>query len=203
MKVFIYCRYPETGKVKTRLAAECGEKAALTVYLKLVNSVFTNINASGYSFEVHYTGGEKAAVERWLEGKPCRPQSEGDLGDRLKHSVNCWFEENDQPLVIIGSDQPDVGEAILKETEKGLKKNDVVLGPAKDGGYYLIAVNNNHPHLFENISWGTDKVFQQTLERIQEEGLSFYLLEEKVDIDCLADVPGEWIKELRLHEDSD
>ncbi len=200
MKVFIYCRYPELGKVKTRLAADCGDAGALAVYEKLLNKVFKNLKESSYSFEVHYTGGEKLEVEYWLQEMSFKSQIEGDLGEKLKHSVSEWFNANDQALAIIGSDQADIDKLILDKTQEKLKSHDVVIGPVKDGGYYLIALNKAYLSLFEGISWSTEKVLHQTLGKILDEGLSYYLLPEKVDVDNLEDVPEEWKEELMLHE---
>ena len=202
MKVFIYCRYPELGKVKTRLAADCGDAGALAVYKKLLHIVFQNLKESSYPFEVHYTGGEKLEVEYWLQEMHCQAQIGDDLGEKLRYSVSKWFKSNDTSLVIIGSDQPDIDETILKETEEKLKSHEVIIGPAKDGGYYLIAMNKAYLSLFEGISWSTEKVLQQTLGKILEQGLSYYLLPEKVDIDHFEDVPEEWKKELMLHENT-
>ena len=202
MKVFIYCRYPELGKVKTRLAADCGEAGALAVYEKLLNKVFENLQKSNYPFEVHYTGGEKLAVEYWLQEMNYKAQIDGDLGEKLSYSVSEWFKSNESSLVIIGSDQPNIDETVLKETEEKLKSHDVVIGPAKDGGYYLIAMNKAYLGLFEDISWSTEKVLSQTLTKVLEEGLSYYLLAEKVDVDNFEDVPQEWKRELMLHENT-
>ena len=200
MKIIVYCRYPELGKVKTRLAADCGEQGALAVYKKLLSCVFQNIEESGYPFEVHCAGGSERSIEEWLQGMSFKAQIDGDLGDKLQNSVREYFQENKSPLVIIGSDQKDINKPLLEETELKLKSHDVVIGPAKDGGYYLIALKKAYLGLFENISWSTSAVLSETIQKIQMNGLSYCLLEEKVDIDHLIDVPEDWKNELRLDE---
>ncbi|MCM8542644.1 MAG: TIGR04282 family arsenosugar biosynthesis glycosyltransferase [Lentisphaeraceae bacterium] len=200
MKVFIYCRYPELGKVKTRIARECGDVIALALYEKMLDAVFENVKNSSYPFEVHYTGCDKASVDTWLKGVESKKQISGSLGEKLKHSVSEWFESSDEAIVIVGSDQLEIDQSVLEETEENLKKNDVVLGPAEDGGYYLIAMNKAYLQLFDGINWGTETVLEETQNKILESGLSYYLLNEKNDIDYLKDVPAEWKKELRLHE---
>ena len=203
MKVFIFCRYPELGKVKTRIAKESSDEIALALYEKMIAQVFANIKNSTYSFEVHHTGGEAVEVDFWLESMESQKQAEGDLGDKLKHSVKEWFSKTDEALVIIGADQPDIVQAVLAETEEKLKTNDLVVGPAADGGYYLIAMNKAYLELFDNIQWGSASVLQETLSKVLELGLSYFLLAEKSGIDYLSDVPSEWKRELMLHEIND
>ena len=200
MKVLVFCRYPELGKVKTRIAKDCGDAGALAIYEKLLKVTFENLKESGFPFEVHHTGGEQVEVDFWLQELEGKSQVEGSLGDRLKYAVKDWFSVQNDSIAIIGSDQPDIGKALLQETEEQLKKHDVVIGPAEDGGYYLIAINGPYLNLFEDISWGTDKVFYETLEKLNELALSYKLLPLKNDVDYLDDVPDEWKKELMLHE---
>lgn len=203
MKVFIYCRYPEKGKVKTRIAQECGDENALALYERMLKTVFKNIEESGFHFTVHYTGCDEKKASSWLAGYEFKKQSSGDLGVKLKNSIRQWFENNDESLVIIGSDQIEVDRTVLEETAEKLKNNDIVLGPAEDGGYYLIGLSGPHLQLFDNISWGTESVLQETLNKILESGLSYFLLSEKNDIDYLSDVPEEWKRELMLDENND
>ena len=203
MKVFIFCRYPEMGKVKTRIAAESGNAAALAIYQKMLKAVFENIEDSGFSYEVHHTGGSRDEVEFWLEKMDSRPQAEGDLGDKLSYAVENWFETENESLVIIGSDQIEIDNAVLVEAENILKDKDLVLGPAEDGGYYLIGMNQPHKEIFEAISWGSDTVFNETVVKINDNGLTYGLLPVKSDIDYLQDVPIEWQRELLLHENDD
>lgn len=203
MKVFIFCRYPELGKVKTRIAHESGDAVALALYEKMLKIVFTNIQKSDYSFEVHHTGGKEVEVDFWLESMESQKQVSGDLGDKLKNSISHWFENNDEALVIIGSDQPEIDQLVLQETEDKLRENDIVIGPASDGGYYLIAMNKPYIGLFDDVNWGTGSVLKETLTKTLDLGLSYFLLSEKSDIDYLSDVPVEWKRELMLDENND
>lgn len=203
MKVFLFCRYPEEGKVKTRIAAESGDQAALAIYERMLNVVFENLNKSDYSFEVHHTGGDRIEVEYWLQNMVSRPQANGDLGEKLSYAVKNWFEFQNEPLVIIGSDQLEIDNAVLQEVEEKLESCDIVLGPAEDGGYYLIGLRKECPEIFKNISWGTETVLAETVDRINESGMSYFQLPVRADIDYFSDVPENWKKELLLHENSD
>ena len=203
MKVFIFCRYPEQGRVKTRIASECGDAAALAIYGKMLKAVFNNLKQSDYSFEIHHTGGSRDEIEFWLEKMDSRPQAEGDLGAKLSYAVENWFETETEPLVIIGSDQIEIDNAVLIEAEKILQSKDIVLGPAEDGGYYLVGMTKAQIEIFKDISWGTETVLAETVQKLNDNGLTYGLLPVKSDIDYLKDVPKEWQRELLLYENDD
>ena len=198
MRVYLFCRYPEFGKVKTRLAAGCGDANALLLYEKMLKIIFQNLKESGREVLVHTAGGDSSLSTDWLKGFHHIEQVDGDLGERLIAAVNRGFDEDDSPIVLIGSDCPEIDKALLNEAEKLLCDNDVVIGPAEDGGYYLMAIKESNAELFTGVDWGTEDVLDQTLMSCNREKLSVALLEEKNDIDRLEDVPEEWLKELKI-----
>ena len=120
-----------------------------------------------------------------------RPQS--DLGRRMGRAFEAAFQGSKGAAVIVGSDIPDISANIIQQAFEGLQKNDLVLGPARDGGYYLIGMKNTipaetYPRLFNDINWGADKVLSQTLQTARESGLRFILLESLGDVDGPADL---------------
>ncbi len=119
-----------------------------------------------------------------------RAQIGGDLGRRMSHAFTHGFQRGYGAIIAIGSDCPGLDEACLRRADELLGHTDVVLGPATDGGYYLIGLRRPEPRLFAGIEWSTATVLATTLARIQECGLSYALLEEKDDIDDLAALRG-------------
>ena len=109
----------------------------------------------------------------------------------MMNAIRLVFEDGNEKAVLIGTDVPEITDVILNDAFQKLSEHDVVLGPAKDGGYYLIGMNENLPSLFENMKWSNEKVLDITLERISKLGKSFYLLEELIDIDTEEDL-REW-----------
>jgi rSAM/selenodomain-associated transferase 1 len=115
------------------------------------------------------------------------PQIGLDLGTRLTNAAARILEHN-RPVIIIGSDMPDISEERLNEAANRLKDNDLVIGPAEDGGYYLIGFNAVYPQLFQEIDWGTDRVLQQTLNAANQLRLKTYLLKYQRDLDTWEDL---------------
>ena len=198
MRVYLFCRFPEKGKVKSRLAAHCGESAALELYKKMLDIVIQNMQEGHSELKVFYTGCDERTAKKWLGTIESEQQSEGDLGERLQSAVERGFKKDSQPIVLIGADCPDIDKSLIDQVEHEIKSVDLVLGPATDGGYYLLALKEANAEIFTDIDWGTEKVLDQTLYACKREKLSVHLLEEKADYDLWEDLPEEWRRGIDL-----
>jgi rSAM/selenodomain-associated transferase 2/rSAM/selenodomain-associated transferase 1 len=151
-------------------------------------------NRPGLTTEVRYEGGDAGLMQKWLGPQfSYRPQGRGDLGRRMARAFEEAFRDSKEAAVIVGSDIPGISTDIIQQAFERLKKNDLVLGPARDGGYYLIGMKNTIPtetfaRLFIGINWGTGKVLSQTLQTARESGLGFSLLESLADVDRPVDL---------------
>lgn len=192
--VLIFVRAPERGRVKTRLAAGIGAEAALRVYTRLAHHAVAQALALApeAAVRVCFTpahAGER--VRRWLgEGPTYRPQGAGDLGERLERAFGEAFADGYESVLVIGSDLPDLSTTLLRHALRLLEEREAVLGPARDGGYYLLGLRRHLPELFQGIAWSTERVFAQTLARLRAAGIEPALLETLADVDVAADLPG-------------
>ena len=132
---------------------------------------------------------DEKLVREWLvENEYFSPQQGSDLGERMLNAFKHVFEKGCKRAVLIGSDCPDISRDIITQSFDILKAKHIVLGPAYDGGYYLIGVREPKPELFSNIEWGTEKVLSQTIDKINAAGLSLGLLPMLRDIDRVEDL---------------
>jgi rSAM/selenodomain-associated transferase 1 len=192
--VLVFVRAPEAGRVKTRLAAEIGAAAALRVYVRLAEHAVAAARASGASVRVHFTPAEAGeAVRGWLGGSAeYLPQREGDLGERMRRAFDEAFAAGHGQVVVVGSDLPDVSADLLRRAFALLERHEAVLGPARDGGYYLLGLRRPVPDVFEGIAWSTPEVFAATVARLRAAGIEPALLETLADVDEAEDLPPGW-----------
>ncbi|MBV9774906.1 MAG: TIGR04282 family arsenosugar biosynthesis glycosyltransferase [Gemmatimonadetes bacterium] len=190
----MFVRAPEAGRVKTRLAAEVGAEAALRVYVRLAEHALAEARAAGAAVRVHFTpAGAEAAVRGWLGGPAdYLPQAEGDLGERLERAFAEAFAAGFRRVVVIGSDLPELSAEVLRRAAVLLDGYAAVLGPARDGGYYLLGLRAPLPEVFRGIPWSTDAVLARTLDRLRAAGIEPALLETLGDVDEAADLPPGW-----------
>jgi len=183
-RIIIFVKAPRPGFVKTRLAAAIGNEAACGAYRQLAETVLAHLAPLPH-LELRFTPDDaEDEITHWLsDGWTAHPQGEGDLGERMHRA----FTEAKGPAIIIGSDCPQVELSDLRTAAKTLQARDAVIGPATDGGYWLIALNAPCPALFENIKWSTSDVLPKTLEKANEAGLSVQLLRELTDVDTGED----------------
>lgn len=194
--LIIFVRPPEAGKVKTRIAAEAGAETALAVYRKLLAHTLDTVREAAAVKYVFYAGAVPAR-DIWSEaGFERLPQAEGDLGARMESAVREVLHRGHPAAVIIGSDCPDLTVTHIRDSFAALRQSDLALGPARDGGYYLLALRSVHPFLFRDMAWSTEGVRAETLKRAAAAGLSVQLLPELSDVDHWADVPAAWQQEL-------
>jgi hypothetical protein len=190
----VLARAPELGRVKTRLAAAIGDAAALACYRELGERVARAVAAvRDCRTVVAFTPREgRDATAAWLgEAPEYEPQCDGDLGDRMADAVARREGEGASRIVIVGTDCPDVDAAVVEEAFARLDDADVVLGPALDGGYYLIALRApvaRARRLFEEVPWSAPDTLAVTLRRAEEAGLRVALLAPLRDVDTVEDL---------------
>jgi len=188
-RLIIFTRYPEPGHVKTRLIPALGEAGAarlqreMTVHtLQLARKLRRRHNIE---FEVRFAGGDEPCMQAEFGNDVCYiPQSDGNLGERLVAA----FGKEPSRTVVVGTDCPELSVKCVLEAYAALDNHDVVLGPATDGGYYLIGLDRPFPELFQGIAWGTSCVSAQTQRIAADRGLSVALLPALSDIDRPEDL---------------
>jgi rSAM/selenodomain-associated transferase 1 len=185
--VLMFAKAPRPGLVKTRLTREVGASQAVSIYRAVGRSVAAAISQR-YPISVWYDPPDAAAEMRnWLGAHEYLPQAEGDLGRRMQHAFAAHHERGDGPMIAIGADAPEVDAAVIHAAEAVLSRYEVVLGPACDGGYYLIGLNRPIPELFEGVPWGTPRVRHVTLEICAKLHLGVGQTEKLRDVDTGAD----------------
>lgn len=186
--LIIFVKNPQPGKVKTRLAKSIGDEKALTVYKKLLGITRKSVLDTQADKEVWYSGYIEHNDQFETEYFKKRLQQGDNLGIRMQHAVNNAFQSGYSKIVVIGSDCPEVDSELLEKAFETLNSESVVLGPSKDGGYYLIGFSEMIPEVFEDISWSTPKVLEQTLKVLDKENKSRVLLRVLNDIDTEEDL---------------
>ena len=184
--IIIFTRNPELGKVKTRLAKTIGDKSALKIYEYLLNHTEQTVRNIESDKAVYYSVNvrENDIWDASIYQKHL--QNGDDLGIRMLHAFDNAFQNKYKKVIIVGSDLFDLQVKHIEEAIKKLENNDLVIGPAKDGGYYLLGMKKLHPKVFKNKIWGTETVRKKTLQDLQNENI--FLLEELNDIDIYEDM---------------
>jgi rSAM/selenodomain-associated transferase 1 len=183
-KLGLFVRSPVAGEVKTRLAPDVDPVQARDLYLAFVADLVARLGASKYRPTVFLAGDRSPDLVSLLDPRwPVEAQSDGTLGERLAAAFAHLLTHPLDRAVIVGSDSPDLPLPFLKRAFQTLKHRDVVLGPAVDGGYYLIGLRAPAPRLFEGIHWGSATVFDETLDAIERERLSLSVLPPWYDVD--------------------
>lgn len=188
--LLVFAKDPVPGRVKTRLAAEVGPDEAARIYRSLGRRVVDQVRGGPYRTVVCFDPPEaRTAVEEWLgtHGVEFHPQSPGNLGDRLEAAFRWAFQESDRVLVI-GTDAPGVDAKGMEAALRTLDEADLALGPALDGGYYLLGLRDPTPELFREIPWSTAEVLEATRARARELGLEEVLLPPLRDVDTREDL---------------
>jgi len=184
--LLIFTRNPELGKAKTRLAKTVGDETALEIYKFLlertrdVSSKVSSDKAVYYSVKVRENDIWNAKIFQKYQ------QNGEDLGIRMKNAFQNGFEAGYEKVMIIGSDLYDLSSENIELAFNELDNNDVVIGPAEDGGYYLLGMNSLQEKVFENKDWGTETVRKDTLANLNDKKVK--LLSIKNDIDVYEDI---------------
>lgn len=197
----MFAKYWQPGAVKTRLANRVGIQAASDLYREFVRCLAARFRHCGHRRVLAYWPAERSGEFFSLAGAnwSCVPQSAGDLGVRMHRFFTDSFAAGATRVVLIGSDSPTLPVAYVELAFDLLETHTVVLGPARDGGYYLLGMTSAESDIFHNIAWSTPLVWRQTVTRLEAAGTSFAQLPEWYDVDDLDD-----LRQLRdeLHEQS-
>lgn len=184
-----FVKHPTPGKVKTRLAKAVGDQEAAKLYRELAEKnlrVIASLHQRNiYDLVIAFDPPEKGEdIKHWLS-LSCEylPQCGRGLGERLVHAFGEAFQTGSKRVMALGSDTLGLTANIIEQGFNALHSNDVVVGPAEDGGYYLIGLRSFQPELFQEIPWSTDAVLQQTYSRISKLGLSHQTLIPLEDLD--------------------
>ncbi|PJJ59511.1 TIGR04282 family arsenosugar biosynthesis glycosyltransferase [Hymenobacter chitinivorans] len=188
--LLLFARHPALGLVKTRLAHTVGDEEALRVYQELLDH--TRAAADGVAAaKTLWLAGEPAASPNfftdWL-GYEQLPQPAGELGQRMQHAFEAAFAAGATRVVIIGTDCPELTSTHLREAFDQLAHHEVVVGPALDGGYYLLGMRTVVPDFFRNKAWSTDSVLTDTLADAARLGLRVAQLVPLSDVDTASDL---------------
>jgi uncharacterized protein len=186
----IFARAPHPGQVKTRIAAELGGLEALEIYRTLAaRTIAAARSGRNYGVTVAYSPRDAEEVMRdWLGASLLlRPQRDGDLGARMAAAIDDEFARGADRVVVIGTDCPDLTPALIESAFARLDQSDAVLGPATDGGYYLIGMARPLPELFHDVPWSSPETLRVTMERARQGKLRVSLLDALADIDTADD----------------
>jgi len=182
-----FVKNPALGKAKTRLAQTVGDEKALEIYLQLLKYTQNTIRDLPVTKQIHYS--DFADSQDFWENEIFQKTTQiaGGLGEKMLHAFSSAFSEGFDSVLIVGSDCPELTQEILQEAFDKLKTHDVVFGPAEDGGYYLLGMNQLVPELFQNKQWSTDSVLPSSVADCQKLGLTHALLPQLSDIDYEED----------------
>ncbi|GAB4133885.1 MAG: hypothetical protein Fur0015_07110 [Ignavibacteriales bacterium] len=195
--IIVFVKYPEEGKVKTRLAATIGNKNATILYKKISEQIIQSIQQIKKSNKYIFFSdiNDEKRILKWLGDRFFYSVQEGhDLGEKMSNAFRKVFSHNAKKAIIVGSDVPELSKDIINKALQQLDDFDVVVGPSVDGGYYLLGMKNYFPFLFEDIKFSSENVLSETIKKIQAKNLSYVLLEKLRDIDTENDLI-EWINE--------
>lgn len=187
--VIVFAKKPEPGQVKTRLIGSITAVQAAEVHRWCLRLTLDTLSDLGDADLVVAISPDDADFTGFLSQKAqIQPQGSGDLGARLNRSIENAFKTGWQRVLVVGSDCPTMSAQDVRRAFDLLDRDDVVIGPAVDGGYYLLGLRQPSCRLFERIDWSTSRVFSQTLARSEEAGLSVALLPERRDVDEFDDI---------------
>lgn len=183
VRIVAFARFPVAGLCKTRLIPAVGPDGAAAIHTRLVERCIAAMRGSGLCVELRTTGAETAAFRDWLgDDISFIDQGEGDLGDRLTRAAAPY------PVIFIGSDAPDLDATRLIAAANALRGAEAVIGPAEDGGYYLLGLSAPAPWLFTEMDWGTETVFAETMRRLAAHGIAPVVLDPLADVDRPEDL---------------
>lgn len=191
--LILFTRVPRAGDTKTRLIPALGAEGAARLQRQMSEAALATLMAgaaaTGATLEIRFRNGDEAAIRHWLPGATYyTTQGDGDLGQRLAHAIADACARGDQPVIVVGADCPALKPAHLVTALHALVDHDLVVGPATDGGYYLLGLTGPQPDLFTHMPWGTAHVLRETLARAQALGLTHLMLETLPDVDRPEDL---------------
>ena len=182
-RVVLFTRYPTPGEAKTRLTPALGAEGAAAMHRRLTERTLAAVRASAVPFELRVTGAESAAFTDWLGPARVVAQGGGGLGERLARAAAPY------PVLFVGADAPDLRAHHLLAAAAALGDGArAAIGPAEDGGYWLLGLAAPVPQVFDAISWGSDAVYAQTVARLGASGIDPFVLPTLADCDRPEDL---------------
>ncbi|MCA9396224.1 MAG: TIGR04282 family arsenosugar biosynthesis glycosyltransferase [Candidatus Omnitrophica bacterium] len=203
-ELILFVKYPEAGKVKTRLAGTTGYRCAAQIYSHMSRTVFWRMKHAGLKTSVafHPPSAEKSVAGLFPDAESYVRQSSGDLGQKMKNALRRRRHHSGK-LILIGTDCIDIQPDDCRQAFRELEHKDVVIGPAHDGGYYLLGIKTDLTAnkqimsiLFDDIQWSTADVLLQTIRRLKRFRISHRLLKKKSDLDTADDINPAVIRSL-------
>lgn len=191
--ILVFQKNPILGKVKTRLAATMGNERALEIYKELVSHTHAELQQLENA-DIFIYMSDSDLVNNFHPSFEIKLQKGADLGARMQNAFEYTFQQGYKKVLIIGTDCPGINKELLNDAFRILSNKQVALGPAIDGGYYLLGMDAFYPYLFKNITWSTAKVLDQTLQIAKSHKLTCSLLKKLRDIDIEADYLAEAAK---------
>lgn len=195
--IILFTRYPHPGKCKTRLIPTLGREGAAHIHRQLVSRTMETLTEFASlmpdtTYHIYYDGASASQMKQWLGDYSFRQQQGKDIGERMASALTGSLGTG-QNCILIGSDCPDISPTLLGDAFQALQTEDLVLGPAHDGGYYLIGCNSASDskaieQLFKGITWSGDRVLATTLQRARTQQFSVHLLQKLHDIDTHDDL---------------
>ncbi len=188
--IIAFVKEPVPGRVKTRLCPPLSHAQAATVYSAFARDVLMALGAVPVAdVEIGYDARPESGAPAWLrDSSAWFPQHGDDLGERMNAAFERAFARGARRAVIVGSDIPDLEPGLVSDAFRFLKRHPLVLGPADDGGYYLVGLTRPCPELFRSMAWSTAEVLDQTIGRAERLGLSLELLPSRRDVDTPDDL---------------
>jgi rSAM/selenodomain-associated transferase 1 len=186
--IIVFLRAPEKGKVKTRLAATIGDEKALEVYTRMLEHTIKEVARTDLPREAWFADTLPKQGPGASLGFTMLEQHGEDLGARMSHAFQRAFLSGFRRVVIVGTDCPGLSTGIIHQAFSELDKHDVVIGPTRDGGYYLLGARCVVPDVFRNKNWSSDSVAKDTFHDLDRLGHSYALLPKLIDVDTEADL---------------
>jgi rSAM/selenodomain-associated transferase 1 len=185
--LIIIAKHPEKENVKTRLSGSMTREKRLELYMSMLGNTINRLRTvKGTDTIIAFAPGETKSYfsSFYLQTIPLPT---GDLGERMHHAFEQVFRNGYEKAALVGVDIPDLSESIVLKAYEFLTDNDIVFGPAKDGGYYLIGMKRPYIELFKGVPWSTAETLKKSIEKVKKKGLSFALTEELYDVDTEKD----------------
>jgi rSAM/selenodomain-associated transferase 1 len=189
--VILFVKLPERGKVKSRLAQRMDEDLVLRLYENMVLDAIDMLKKGRFPIRIFFTpSGARDQIAEWLGLEHLVPQMGDGLGDRMEGAFARVFTGEIEKALLIGSDIPGLTTEVIEEAFSALLTNDAVIGPAHDGGYYLIGFRKGsfEPAVFHDMVWSTRTVFRETMGKLHDASLTVHVLPEFTDVDTVEDL---------------
>lgn len=191
--VMVMTRYPQKGRVKTRLIEALGTEGATRLHQRMAEHTLATLKPLAdinlADLFVFFQGGDAARMQAWLGQRAIyKPQPEGDLGAKMAHAFNETFYAGYSSAIILGTDCPHLDGDTIAQAFNMLNYADTVLGPAEDGGYYLLGLSRPCPQLFQGIHWSSSQVLAQTVAQAKQQHMAIQYLPTLTDIDSPEDL---------------